>query len=92
MATVVELTQVQLARETGVAGINGSIGNHWVQGSEKSLSVNQTNIIGVGYFWDDVKEEYINGIVLVYLSPPVISPIVVTDSYATIAGYIAANP
>ena len=95
MATIVELTQVQLSQETGgknYGGQNGPIGIYWIPESAKPISINQAHIIGVGYYWDVIANRILDGIVQVYLSSPLIVPIVVTDSYATIEGYIAANP
>ena len=92
MATIVELTQVQIVIETGVPGITTPIGSYWVPESAKPISINQAHIIGVGYYWDPMANRILDGIVQVYLSSPLMVPIVVTDSYATIEGYIAANP
>ena len=88
MATIVELTQVQVAQETSYTG---PIGQYWIEGSETPISLDQAYLIGVSKFWDSVGKRYLKNVVHVYLSTKQMSPIVVTDSYATIVGYITAN-
>lgn len=92
MATVVDLTQVQVAQTTPLP--NGQIsGLYWVPDSAKPLSIDQTSIVGVGYFWDQVGKRILDGVVVVYISNVTTAPpILVTDSYTTIKGYITANP
>ena len=93
MATVVELTQVQIAPTSGGGNGGSPTGLYWVQGSEQPISINQQSIAAVGYYWDMKNAKIIQGIVIIYLTGlPQMTQIVVTDSYATVAAYIAANP
>jgi hypothetical protein len=85
MATVVELTQIQIGTK------QPGPGKYAVENSQTPLSINQANIIGVSQYWDDAGKAYIPNVRLIYLTSPSIIPIAVTDSYATIAAYIAAN-
>jgi hypothetical protein len=86
MATVVELTQIQIGQQQA-----SDPGQYIIEGSETPLSLNQANIIGVSEYWDALGEVYLPNTRLIYLSTSSIIPIAVTDSYATIAGYITAN-
>jgi hypothetical protein len=86
MATVVELTQIQIGTK------QPGPGQYAVENSQTPLSINQANIIAVSQYWDAVGKVYIPNVRLIYLTAPYIIPIAVTDSYATIAAYIVANP
>jgi hypothetical protein len=86
MATVVELTQIQIGRQQA-----SDPGQYAIQGSETPLSLNQANITGVSEYWDSIGDVYLPNTRAIYLSITSPAPIAVTDSYATIAAYIAAN-
>jgi hypothetical protein len=91
MATVVELTQVQLAPTYGGNG-GGPTGVDWVRGSEQPLNVDRKYIIGVGPYWDVTTKKIIPGISVLYIgTQPQPVPITVTDSAETIIGYMEAN-
>ena len=93
MATVVDLTQVQVTAENPVPTTGIIPGAYVIPDSSSSISINQTSIVGVGYFWDPSGQRILDGVVQVYIANlGVVQPIIVTDSYATIKGYITANP
>jgi hypothetical protein len=85
MATIASLTQVQIGNKLP------NPGQYIIQGSETPLSLDQANIIGVVEYWDASTNVYLDAR-LIFLNTFLLTPIVVTDSYAIIVGYITANP
>ena len=93
MATVVNLTQVQVANNSSNSG------QYIVEDSGTTISLNRENIIGVTDYWDFIcrnvetgapTPRYLNAR-LVYLTTSVLPVIVVSNSKSSIAALIALN-
>jgi hypothetical protein len=93
MATVVNLTQVQIANNT----TNSE--QYIVEDSTTIVSLNRENIIGVTDYWDFLcrnlesgasTPRYLNARI-VYLSTSVLPALVVSNSKASIVALIAQN-
>jgi len=84
----VTITQVQLQNQPGnIPGVQTSL--YWSTSTEKEMSINPINILAVGYVWDAVANNYVLGLIQLYLLGYQ-TPIYSSDSYASIVAYM--NP
>lgn len=82
----ITITQVQL-QTTYTSGIPSA--QYWSTNTQIEISIVQDNIIGVGYVFDTFKNQYIPGLIQVFLFG-IAFPIYSSDSYESIVAYM--NP
>jgi hypothetical protein len=84
----VTITQVQLQQQPGNSpGVPTSL--YWSTDTQKPMSINPINIVAVGYVWDAVENDYVPGLVQIFLLGSV-TVIYSSNSYASIVAFM--NP
>jgi hypothetical protein len=84
----VTITQVQLQKQPGNnPAIPTSL--YWSTTTEKQMSINPINILAVGYVWDVAENNYVPGLIQIFLLGYQ-TPIYSSNSYASIVAFM--NP
>lgn len=84
----VAITQVYLMQATA-PNTGTPINSYWNANSTAEMNIDPAQITAVSYVWDPVANNFIPGIIQIYLFG-IVTPIYSTNSYASVVAYM--NP